>query len=53
MGLTAFSLGVGELNSSKSVSPLGGRLPDSNLAPESYLVTNRSVSPILYFGGGW
>ena len=46
---TAGSLGVGELNTGKSASLLGGTLPNPNAALSSYLAYNWSVSTIPYF----
>ncbi len=47
----AGSLGVGELNASKSASLLGGTLPNPNAALNSFLAYNWSVSSIPYFDG--
>ena len=46
---TAGSLGVGELNTGKSASLLGGTLPNPNAALNSFLAYDWSVSPIPYF----
>jgi len=48
---TAGSLGVGELNVSRSASLLGGTLPNPNAALNSFLAYNWSVSTIPYFNG--
>jgi serine protease AprX len=46
---TAGSLGVGELNTGKSASLLGGTLPNPNAALNSFLAYDWSASPIPYF----
>jgi subtilisin family serine protease len=46
---TAGSLGVGELNTGKSASLLGGTLPNPNAALNSFLAYDWSVSTTPYF----
>ena len=46
---TAGSLGVGELNTGKSASLLGGTLPNPNAALNSFLAYDWSTSTIPYF----
>jgi serine protease AprX len=49
--VTAGSVGVGELNVSKSASLLGGTLPNPNAALNAFLAYNWDVSTIPYFDG--
>ena len=47
----AMSLGVGELNTGRAASLLGGTLPNPNAALNRYLDHNWPVSPIAFFDG--